>query len=78
MSCRRCGGLMVAEMSSELMADDSLTGIDPIRCVNCGNLEDATIRANRVSPPPPGHGQSRLGKARGPRIAQSGWLREAM
>lgn len=78
MSCRRCGGLMVAEMSSELMADDALTGIDPTRCVNCGNLEDATIRANRVSPPPPSHGQSRLGKARGPRIAQSGWLREAM
>jgi hypothetical protein len=69
---------MVVEMSCELMEDNALTGIAPTRCVNCGNLEDATIRANRVSPPLPSHGQSRLGKARGPRIAQSGWLRDAM
>jgi hypothetical protein len=78
MSCIRCGGLMVVEMICDLMEHESRSRIDTARCVNCGNFEDAIIRANRVSPPLPSHGQSRLGKARGPRIAQSGCLREAM
>jgi len=74
MSCKRCGGLMVVEPSCDLMDDAFSTGIDPLRCLNCGNLEDAVICANRVAPQPKNDLRSRRGKARGPRIVQMGWL----
>lgn len=78
MPCGRCGGLMVVETSCDLMEDALCTGIDPTRCLNCGNVEDAVIRANRVAPHLPDHARSRAGKARGPRIAQMGWLQQAI
>ena len=49
MSCERCGGLMVVEISCALMETGLRKGIDTTRCVNCGNFEDATIRTNRTS-----------------------------
>ena len=48
MSCERCGGLMVIEAICDLMEEESHRGIDTRRCLNCGNFEDSTIRANRV------------------------------
>ena len=48
MSCERCGGLMVIETNCELMDRESRKGINMVRCVNCGNLEDVYIRTNRV------------------------------
>lgn len=49
MLCERCGGLMVIETSCDLMEDESRTGVDTARCVNCGNFEDRRIRTNRAS-----------------------------
>ena len=46
MVCQRCRGLTVCETFDDLSVDtDSLcTGT---RCINCGCIEDAVIRANR-------------------------------
>ena len=46
MVCQRCQGLLVCETFDDLNIDtDSLyTGT---RCLNCGCIEDAVIRANR-------------------------------
>ena len=49
MSCERCGGLMVVEAFCDLMEEQFRTGIEPTRCLNCGNYEDAIVRANRTS-----------------------------
>ena len=57
MSCERCGGLMVIETCCDLMEEESCTGIDTIRCLNCGNFEDTIIRANRVISRVPRHGE---------------------
>jgi hypothetical protein len=48
MSCQRCGGLMVIEPISDLGEEAFRTRVDPIRCLNCGNFEDGTIRSNRA------------------------------
>ena len=48
MSCERCGGLMVIEIICDLREEESRTGIDTTRCLNCGNCEDTIIRTNRV------------------------------
>lgn len=50
--CKRCGGLAVGEI-----ADDGSGGMvgdasRRLRCLNCGDIEDAVILANRTSPPP--------------------------
>ena len=46
MVCQRCHGLLVSETFNDLNIDtDALyTGT---RCINCGCIEDAVIRANR-------------------------------
>ena len=47
MVCQRCRGFLVCEMFNELGNDtDSLY----TRCINCGGIEDAIVRANRVRP----------------------------
>lgn len=48
MSCERCGGLLVVDTLSDLMEEKFSTGIKTVRCLNCGNVEDAIIRANRA------------------------------
>lgn len=55
MSCERCGGLMIIETICELREVGSRRGIDTTRCLNCGNFEDTTIRANRVISRSPRH-----------------------
>jgi methenyltetrahydromethanopterin cyclohydrolase len=49
MVCQRCQGLLVCEIFDDLnIESDSLyTGT---RCINCGCIEDAIVRANRVRP----------------------------
>ncbi len=46
--CERCGGLMVIDTFCDLMEEESRTGIDTTRCLNCGNFEDTIIRTNRA------------------------------
>ena len=55
MSCERCGGFMVIDTFCDLMEEGSRTGIETIRCLNCGNFEDAIIRTNRASSRVPSH-----------------------
>ena len=47
MVCQRCRGLLVCETF-----DDLSSGTDCLyratRCINCGCIEDAVVRANRV------------------------------
>lgn len=50
--CKRCGGLTIGEIADDgsggMVGDASLR----LRCLNCGDIEDAVILANRNSPPP--------------------------
>ena len=75
MSCERCGGLMVVEAFGDRMEEQFRTGIEPTRCLNCGNYEDAIVRANRTSSQFQNSFHERARKARGPRVAQSAWRR---
>ena len=43
MTCKRCGGLMLAERS--IWIDEI---INQKRCINCANYEDETILFNRI------------------------------
>ncbi len=62
MVCRRCRGLLVRETFDDLRieTDDRETAT---RCLNCGCIEDAIVRANRVHPAVRTRGTSR-GKVR--------------
>lgn len=47
MSCQRCQGLMVCEtFDDQIIETHSL--YCATRCINCGCIEDAVIRANRL------------------------------
>ena len=47
MVCQRCRGLLVCETFDDLSSGtDSL--YRAIRCINCGCIEEAVVRANRV------------------------------
>lgn len=49
MRCQRCRGLMVCETFDDLNIEtDSL--YSATRCINCGCIEDAVVRANRSRP----------------------------
>ncbi len=62
MVCRRCQGLLVCEIFDDLNIESGAlyTGT---RCINCGCIEDAIVRANRVHPAVRTRGTSR-GKVR--------------
>jgi hypothetical protein len=50
MRCKRCNGLMSAEVMCN-SAEGTSHGWLPIsRCINCGCVEDATILENRFHP----------------------------
>lgn len=50
MICTRCRGLLVHETFGELSVEtDRLSTVT--RCLNCGCIEDAVVRANRVRRP---------------------------
>lgn len=51
MRCRRCDGLMVAELFDDVKEYAISSKPQGTRCINCGNIEDAVIYANRVGPP---------------------------
>lgn len=49
MFCQRCRGLLVQETFDDLnLKADSL--YTATRCINCGHIEDAVVRANRFRP----------------------------
>ena len=49
MLCQRCQGLVVQETFDDLnIKTDSL--YSATRCINCGYIEDAVVRANRICP----------------------------
>jgi hypothetical protein len=47
--CRRCGGLMVAERYIDLLDDTGQIEFTAERCVQCGEVVDQTILANRLA-----------------------------
>ncbi len=49
MPCERCGGFMVFDAFCDPPEQEPPLGAGPIRCLNCGNLEDTIIRANRAN-----------------------------
>ena len=49
MSCARCGGQVVREQPFDPYNRDSTDKSAAERCLNCGAIEDAIIRANRLS-----------------------------
>lgn len=60
MHCARCNGCVVQEQISDFHG--TTAWYEVVRCLNCGNIEDATIAANRSRlahelssevPPPP-------------------------
>lgn len=48
MVCERCRGLLVCEIFNDLNVVTNSFYI-AARCINCGYIEDAVVRANRVS-----------------------------
>jgi RNase P subunit RPR2 len=49
MFCQRCRGLLVRETFDDMsIRTDSLH--TATRCINCGCIEDAVVRANRFGP----------------------------
>jgi len=49
MRCQRCRGLMVCETFDDLNIETH-TLYFATRCINCGCVEDAVVRANRSRP----------------------------
>jgi hypothetical protein len=47
MLCQRCRGLLVRETFGDLRAETDRR-CSATRCINCGCVEDAVVRANRV------------------------------
>jgi uncharacterized Zn finger protein len=45
MNCARCNGCVVPEQMSDLHG--TTERFEAMRCLNCGNIEDAMIAANR-------------------------------
>lgn len=45
--CRRCGGLLVTDILFDHLGPCWEEGYACQRCVNCGAIDDAVIRANR-------------------------------
>lgn len=45
MNCARCHGCVVAEQLSDPHGTNER--IEAVRCLNCGNIEDALIESNR-------------------------------
>ena len=50
MLCPRCKGLLIRETFEELRAEIGRMCLTT-RCVNCGSIEDAVVRANRLRHP---------------------------
>lgn len=50
MICKRCGGLLVHETFGDVNLETDLVST-VTRCINCGYVEDAVVRANRVRRP---------------------------
>ena len=50
MICQRCRGLLVRESFGDLRGEAGCT-YPAIRCINCGYIEDAVVRANRLHSP---------------------------
>jgi hypothetical protein len=48
MACARCGGQVVREQPFDPYSRDSTDNSAAERCLNCGAIEDAIIRANRL------------------------------
>jgi len=46
-TCLRCGGLMVKEISMDLLNSTSELECSARRCVQCGDIVDAVILRNR-------------------------------
>ena len=46
MRCQRCRGLLVCETFNDLIIETHSL-YSATRCINCGYIEDAVIRANR-------------------------------
>lgn len=50
MRCKRCSGLMVVEPLYDSMGCSVSGNLQEVRCLNCGNVEDAVISINRLEP----------------------------
>lgn len=48
MHCARCNGCVVPEQLSD--PHGTTEQFEAVRCLNCGNIEDAMIEANRNHP----------------------------
>lgn len=64
MNCVRCNGCVVAEQLSD--PHGTSERIEAVRCLNCGNIEDAMIESNRNCL------LSRL-SSKAPRFSVAGW-----
>jgi RNase P subunit RPR2 len=52
MTCGRCGGFMIIEVTSAYPEGSARSESQRTRCLNCGNVEDSVIcrnRTNRIS-----------------------------
>ena len=75
MSCSRCQGLMVNETLCNPREGSVHTWVPVIRCLNCGNLEDALIRRARCFPDEPRRGTRPGPQRRGVWLEERLWHR---
>jgi hypothetical protein len=47
-TCVRCGGLMVGEFCMDLLNSSGELEVETLRCVQCGEVVDPVILANRA------------------------------
>lgn len=47
LTCRRCGGLMVAEVCEDVLDITGKAGLSAWRCVQCGEFIDPVVLHNR-------------------------------
>jgi hypothetical protein len=47
MTCGRCDGLMILEVTAGNLEDPMRSESRHARCLNCGNVEDSVISLNR-------------------------------
>ena len=53
MTCLRCNGLMVPERYQDLLDEAGRINFEAWHCLNCGDIRDAVIVANREHRPEP-------------------------
>lgn len=71
-TCVRCGGLMVGEFCMDLLNSSGELQVETLRCVQCGEVVDPVILANRANQRVRVSGPSKGHNTAGPQLSRYG------